>query len=161
MDIQKSRETASIIIRIALSLVFLWFGINQLFNPSSFLGYLPSFMQQMHSTMMGQMGMTFLPSYSPFSVLAVRMNGIIEIIFGTLLILGIFTRAAAFILSLHLFGIALTLGYNDIMIRDIGLSIATFSICIAGPDRLCRDLKMIPKASGWMRKTLYRFDGAV
>ena len=32
------------VLRISLSLVFLWFGINQLYFPSSWIGFVPSFL---------------------------------------------------------------------------------------------------------------------
>ena len=69
------------------------------------------------------------------------MNGTLEIVLGSLLLLGLFTRLCAFILALHLGGIMISLGYNDIAIRDFGLSLATFAVFLHGPDRLCWDVK--------------------
>ena len=56
---------------------------------------------------------------------------------GSLLLLGFFTRIVALVSSIHLLTISLGLGYNDIAVRDIGLSIAAFSVFLNGEDSLC------------------------
>jgi uncharacterized membrane protein YphA (DoxX/SURF4 family) len=114
----KLREYAPSVTRIALALVFLWFGLNQIFNGPSFYGFIPSWAY-------------FVPVQT-----TVLLNGIFETVFGLLLILGLFTRISAGLLALHLFGIAFSLGYNDIMIRDIGLALAATSIVLHGDDKL-------------------------
>ena len=104
--------------RLGISLVFLWFGVNQLLFPSDFMGYLSDYLLQMESAEM-----------------FVIFNGLFETIAGTLLLLGIFTRPVALILSLHLLVIAASLGYNDISVRDTGIAIVAFALFLAGPDR--------------------------
>lgn len=111
---------APIVTRIGLSLVILWFGINQLIWPDYFVGYLPE--------------MFFNSSNASVFILG---NGLAEVIFGIMLITGIFTRLVAFVLSLHLFFIAISLGYNENMIRDFGLTLALISIFLAGDDKWC------------------------
>ncbi len=115
---------APIVTRISISLVFLWFGINQIINYEKFISYLPDLL--------------LLSSYTKELIL---FNGIFELIFGTLLIIGLFTRFVSFILSLHLLSIAISLGYNDIAIRDLGLTLVTFSIFLGGSDKWCLDFK--------------------
>jgi uncharacterized membrane protein YphA (DoxX/SURF4 family) len=105
------------IFRWGIALVFLWFGINQVVMPSDFMGYLPDGILN-----------------SDIAVHAVVANGIFEIVFGLLLLVGLFTRIVSAILFIHLLIIAISLGYSDIMIRDIGLAIATFSITLGGKD---------------------------
>ena len=114
----KNQINAQILIRISISLLFLWFGLNQIFDPNSFMGYLPNFALS-------------------FASQAILFNGIVEVILGTLLLLGIFTRIVSLILSLHLLFITLTLGYNDIAVRDFILTIVTFSIFLSGYDEWC------------------------
>ena len=41
IELKKYQKYAPLVLRIGLSLVFLWFGISQLVNPESFLGYVP------------------------------------------------------------------------------------------------------------------------
>jgi uncharacterized membrane protein YphA (DoxX/SURF4 family) len=71
----------------------------------------------------------------------VMLNGFFELIFGILLIVGYFTKWVALILSLHLFSITLSLGYNDIAIRDFGLALVTLSIFLGGADKWCLDMR--------------------
>lgn len=114
------KEYGPALLRIAMALVFFWFAINQLIAPNDWTGYLPGFLYN---------------TANP--VIFIYANAIFEIIFGTLLILGIFTRIAALLLGLHLLGISITIGWNATAIRDYGLSLATLSIAMNGPDKLC------------------------
>jgi uncharacterized membrane protein YphA (DoxX/SURF4 family) len=109
---------APIVIRYGISLVFIWFGLNQIFNTSSFLGYLPSWAN-------------FLPPKT-----LIILHGIFEALMGLLLLLGLFTRTIAILLSLNLLNTIINLGYNEIMIRDIGLLAALISIILYGKDKL-------------------------
>ena len=120
----KLMEYSRILTRIAISIVFLWFGINQVINPDYFMGYLPSFI------LLSNYAKTFI-----------YLNGIFEIIFGILLTIGLFTRTAALLLTIHLFGIIIGLGYNDIAVRDFGLMLVTFAIFLGGKDKWCLDWK--------------------
>jgi uncharacterized membrane protein YphA (DoxX/SURF4 family) len=114
------KEYGPTIVRIAMSLVFFWFAINQLMTPSDWIGYLPTFLANTANPIM-----------------FIYANAIFEIIFGGLLILGVYTRIAALLLGLHLIGISIALGYNAIAIRDFGLAFATLSIVLNGSDKLC------------------------
>ena len=66
-------------------------------------------------------------------------NGIVDATIGLLLLVGFYTRIAAFIAALHLLGIAISLGYNDIAIRDIGLAIMAASLVFSGAGPLSFD----------------------
>ena len=114
------KEYAPITVRIGMSLVFLWFGISQITNTANFLGYLPQFL--------------FGSKYAFSFVVA---NGVFEIIFGIFLAAGVFVRIAALILAVHLLGITIVLGYNEIAVRDFGLALATLSIFFSGEDNWC------------------------
>ena len=48
-------------------------------------------------------------------------------------------------MSLHVLGIAATIGFNDIGVRDFGLSIAALSIALHGSDRYCLENKLFDK----------------
>ena len=120
------KEYAPIVLRISLGLVFLWFGFTGVFNHESLVGYLPEFVYSLGISLQ--------------SILL--LNGIFEIIFGTLLIMGLFTRVVAFIFFLHTLLIIFLLGYNDIAIRDFGLALASLSISLYGADKWCLDRKL-------------------
>ncbi len=113
----KFRKYAPAVNRLGITAVILWFGINQLINPDNFLGYLPDFI--------------FSSSYAKTFIFA---NGILEVIAGTLLLLGPFTRFVALIMALHLLVITIELGYGDVAVRDFGLTLSTFAIALWGED---------------------------
>ena len=112
---------APLTLRLGVSLVFLWFGSQQLMNPRDWTSYLPLF-----------------TSSWPFQTTTlVTFNGIFEIIFGTLLLIGFYTRLSSFLLALHLFMIILSVGYNEIGVRDFGLFMAALTIFFWGEDEWC------------------------
>ena len=83
--------------------------------------------------------MQFMQKAPNFAYTLILLNGIFETIFGALLLMGYFTRIAAFLLALHLFSIAFSLGYNDIAIRDFGLALATASLIFSGAGEFSLD----------------------
>ena len=109
-----------------MGLIFLWFGLNQIVDTSSFLGYLPKFASSLP-----------IPAEN-----LIVMNGFFDTILGALLLIGFLTRIVAIIASLHLLGIAFGLGYNDILVRDVGLAIITFTIFLNGSDKWCLNRKV-------------------
>lgn len=115
---------APIILRIGLSLVFLWFGFEQVINTSMWTSLIPDWI-------------TAISGIS--SVSLVYFNGAFEIVFGLFLLVGFFTRATALLLALHMFHITLTVGYSSIGVRDFGLTMAAFSIFFYGVDSWCLD----------------------
>ena len=119
MKLAKIKEYSPAVLRIAMALVFFWFGITQLINPGMWVGYIPDWL-------------TILPAAT-----FVIINGIFEIVFAALLITGIFTRIVSLVLGLHLLFIGISIGYNAVAIRDIGLALATLSVSLHGPDKLC------------------------
>ena len=125
MNIKKFSNYSPNILRIGVSLVFLWFGINQVLDPNYFTSYLPDFI---------------LNFSNPVNF--VIFNGIFEVIFGILLLLGLFTRLVSIILTLHLFGVIFSLGYNEISVRDFGLMISSFVVFLNGKDSWCLDRKL-------------------
>ncbi|MCH7568043.1 MAG: DoxX family protein [Nanoarchaeota archaeon] len=123
------KEYAPILLRITISLVVIWFGINNIFSRELFLGYLPQYAYN-------------LP-IQPLTIILI--TGIFETIFGLLLIIGLFTRVASFLITIHILGIAFSLGYNDVAIRDFGLALATLAIFLHGKDKWCLDNKLKKK----------------
>ena len=115
------QKYAPVVLRVALSIVFLWFGFSQWNNPAQWFGFLPSW-----TTSLGLSQATLI-----------YLNGSFEIIFAILLLAGVFTRVVALLLTLHLLSITVSLGYGPTMIRDFGLSFALFSLFLHGPDSFC------------------------
>ena len=123
--IDKLKKYFPVVLRFGLAIVFLWFGFSQLKNPEPWTGLLPGFLNS--------------------NVSFIYLNGIFEIIFASLLLLGLFTRVASFILGLHLIGIIFSLGYGAVVVRDVGLAIATFSMFLHGADEFCLDKLLLKK----------------
>lgn len=122
MELDDYKEYAPVVLRIGVSLLMLWFGFTNILSPNTLVGYLsPSF--------------TNILPVSPLTFMII--NGIVEILFGLALLLGCLTRTAALLTSLHILGIAINLGYNDIAIRDYALAIAAFAVFLHGADKLC------------------------
>ena len=123
----KNKKYSIDIIRIGLALVLLWFGIDEVINPEYWFGYAPA----------------WLSSILPFSLKSFFiLNGTFEIIMGTLLLVGIYTRIVAFIVALHLLSITLSIGYNDVAVRDFGLTMMAVSLIFSGAGVLSLDNKL-------------------
>lgn len=120
--LERFKEYSPVLLRVSISLVFLWFAFNQLIFTDNFIGFIPDWV---------------VSAFGVSPALFVIANGVLELIFGLFLIIGINVRLSAFILGLHLFGISLSLGYGPTMIRDLGLSIATLVVLLNGKDRFC------------------------
>ena len=122
----KNKKYSTTIIRIALALVLLWFGIDEIINPENWFGYIPQWFN----------------NFIPFSLETFfLLNGIFEIIIGVLLFIGLYTRIIAFIAAFHLLSITIAVGYNDIGIRDFGLTLMAVSLIFSGAGVLSLDNK--------------------
>lgn len=125
-------------LRIGISLVILWFSIQQFIQPEMWVGFIPDYILKI-----SPVGATTL----------VHLNGALELVFGTSLLFGFFTRISALILALHLADITFTIGYNSIGVRDLGLTIATFAIFLNGADHISLDRVLFFKTKNNKTKT--------
>lgn len=121
MRLDRLKEYAPAVVRYGVGIVFLIFGISQLLNPGSWMAYLPDFALNI------EISATSL----------IYMNGIFDLLIGILLLLGIFTRIVSLIGILHIAGIIISLGYNDVAVRDFGLLVVLVSVFLHGADKLC------------------------
>jgi len=81
-----------------------------------------------------------IPSYvGSSSTTLIYLNGVVEIVLAALLLLGLYTRVASFLLGLHLLHISTIVGYGPTGARDFALAIATFAIFLRGIDSFCLD----------------------
>jgi len=123
----RNKEYSVAAIRIGLALVFLWFGIDEVFNPENWFGYVPQ----------------WISSILPLSLKAfIILNGIFEIIIGIFLLIGFYTRFFALITSIHLLLIIMAVGYNEIGVRDFGLVAMAISLVFSGSGVLSLDNKI-------------------
>jgi len=111
---------APAVLRVGISLVFLWFAFQQLTNTDAWTGFVPD----LAVSLSGLSAETL-----------VLLNGAFEMVAGLALITGFYTRLAAALLSLHMFHIIFVVGYSAISVRDFGIAIAALSIALAEADR--------------------------
>lgn len=131
VSIKDMKKYAPILLRISMAVVIIWFGISQLSDPNSWLGFLPSWT-------------TSLPINQ---IQLIYLNGWFEVSFGFLLFCGFYTRFVSLLLFLHLLDITYTVGYNAIGVRDIGLALATISVFLFGSDSWSID-KLFERRNG-------------
>jgi uncharacterized membrane protein YphA (DoxX/SURF4 family) len=125
--LEKLNAWAPVVVRVGVSLVFLWFGSQQLLHTSEWVGLIPD----------------WVPSLSGLTAATlIHFNGAFEIVFGICLLVGYFTRISALLLGLHMLHIMTIVGYNDIGVRDFGLAMATISVFLHGMDKLCLDSRL-------------------
>lgn len=122
--LENAKAYSPTILRIGLASVFLWFGINQITDPSAWFGFVPE-------------SATALTGLSVARL--VFLNGVFEIVFGTALLFGLFTRLSAALLLVHLLQITVIVGLDSIGIRDLGLCTALLAIFLNGADTYTLD----------------------
>lgn len=123
---QKLNKYSPVVLRYGITIVVLWFSIQQFLHTDNWVAYVPD----------GVVSMSHLSAK-----MLVYINASFEMLFGFILLLGLKTRISALLLSLHIFEIMYTVGYGEIGVRDFGLAVATFSVFMNGPDKLCLDYK--------------------
>ena len=111
-----------VVLRWSWVVLFFWFGTQQLIHPSQWVTFLP-----------GWTG--YFPA--PAEML-IQLNGWMEVCLAAMLLLGFYTRFAATVLSLHLAGIAASVG-GAIGVRDAALAAVGISIALGGPDEWTLD----------------------
>ena len=111
------------ILRIGLAFVLLWFGFTQLQNPQQWVSFLPGWTSILPIT----------------QIQFIYLNGLFEVVGSMLIILGVYTNITALLLSLHLFGIAFSIGLSGVGVRDIGLAIALLALALLGAGKLSID----------------------
>lgn len=117
-SINRRVKFAPVFVRIAISLVVIWFGTNQLLNPEQWISLLPEWTTLLPVSQVG----------------LIYFNGWFELIFGLALLVGFYTRLSAFLIAMHLLDITFTVGYSAIGVRDFGLAISALSVFLSGPD---------------------------
>ncbi len=101
----------TIILRIGLAAVFAFFCVTQLLDPQPYTGYLPLSLQRMAN-----------PTF--FIYANAVLDGLLAIAIG----FSILTRVAPLIGFVHLLSIAVSMGLNDVAVRDFGLALACLSL---------------------------------
>jgi len=121
-----------LILRIGLGVVFFYFGIMKFFNPVFWASFIP----------------VYIENLLPISInLFLYIQGLVEVIIGLALIFGFYTRLFSFLTASILFVIMVSLGFNDVTVRDFGLFMMAVSLIISGAGELSLDNKIKSKKS--------------
>lgn len=127
--IDNLKKYSPVLLRSAIGIVFLWFGFSQLKNPAQWVRMVPE----------------YVPKFGLETTSIIYMHGIFEVIFATLLILGLYTRLVSLILALSLIHITFIVGYGPTGARDLAIALATLSIFFHGSDDFCLDKLIFKK----------------
>jgi len=104
---------ASTVLRMGLGLAFLWIALLIWRDPVLWAGFLPIWLQDILPVSSG----AFMQGVAVF-----------DAVVGFFLVLNRFTRIVSALAALHLLGLVLTLGFNDIAARDFGLMAASVAV---------------------------------
>lgn len=105
--IQKSK----LILRIGLGLVFLYFSLNQFFNPVFWQDLVPAF---------------FTEFVSAKNI--IYLNAFFDFLVALFLILNKYLKIVTFLAFLHLLILSFYLGFNPSGVRDFGLAMSVLAL---------------------------------
>lgn len=106
----QSLKYSNLVLRLSLATVFLWFGVDKFLHPDYWFN---AWVPQSVSSLWQQAGLG--------SVNIVYLSGVFEILVGVSLITNIFVFFFSALTILFLLSIMFFNGFNEIVVRDIGL----------------------------------------
>ena len=116
---RRSTHIAQLLLRIGLAIVFVWFGLHQLYSPQSWTAWIPSW---------------FLNLGWVDAVTFIRGHALVNVALGLLLLSGWQVRWIAIGVTLWLFDIVAVNGFTPETTRDIGLLFASLALAFL-PDK--------------------------
>ena len=97
-------------LKIGLAAVFLWFGVDKFFHPNYWIdAWMPANV------------LLFVNNFGINEIQFTYLNGIFEVVVGLSLLTGVFSRMFAFLATLFLCTVILFIGFNEVIVRDVGL----------------------------------------
>lgn len=115
-----------LLLRIGLGGVFLWFGIDKFVHPDIWVNYIPS----------------WFPMLIPVSTFILLM-GVVESLIGLFVLIGFYTRTSASIAALMMIPILISLGYNEIGVRDFGILMLAAGVAALGAGDFSLDAQIL------------------
>jgi uncharacterized membrane protein YphA (DoxX/SURF4 family) len=107
------KEIGMLVLRLGLAALFLWFGFSELVDTLKWVSWVPTWAVNLFHL-------------SPAMI--VLLNGVVEVIGGSLLALDLFVPVVAFVLGLHLLIIVIDIGLDAVGVRDAAIMFATFAL---------------------------------
>lgn len=102
----QKEEYVSILLRLGVGFVFVWFGVDKFFHPAVWLGWVPM----------------------PASNNLIYFLGAVETLVGLFILFGFLLKFAAIVASLMLFGIIVSIPFSEISVRDISIFFAALAL---------------------------------
>ncbi len=114
-----STKYSNLMIRMGLTVVFLWFGIDKMFNPQHWLGaWTPPGL------------ITSITKFGLNGVQLIYTFGIFEILIALSLASNVFSKLFSTLAIIFLIAILVMSGFNETTIKDIGLIGALLAIIL-------------------------------
>lgn len=106
----QSLRISHLILRLSLAIVFLWFGIDKFFHPGYWFDtWIPQFI----------INLCTILNISANSL--IYSIGVIELLIGISFVSNMFVDFFALIAVVFLIGVSLFYGFNEVLVRDIGI----------------------------------------
>jgi hypothetical protein len=99
-------------LRFTFIIVFTYFAVSQFMNPEMWTGFVPK----------------FLASTTDTARTWVHINAVLESLAVVFLAFDRLVKWVTFLLALHLIGIATTIGFTPIGVRDFGLALSVLAL---------------------------------
>ena len=97
-------------LRLGLAAVFLWFGIDKMFQPAYWLNaWVPQGIQSL------------IEGFSLTGLQFIYLNGIFEILVGLSMVTGVFMKFFSASAIIFLIGVLVFVGISEVTVRDFGL----------------------------------------
>lgn len=115
MPMNTHQQYGLAVLRLGLAGVIFWFGFSQLLDAQSWIPWVPLWAEN-------------LSGLSDIQI--VYLNGLLESAIAIALALNFYTRYTALILAVHMAGLVLEIGFNDIGMRDLAIGTAALSLAL-------------------------------
>src|SRR3989338_10000383 len=127
---EKWKDKAGVILRIGISSVFLYFGLNEVLNPGFGLAYIQPWAEK------------FIPMSLELFVL---LFGIIHLVVAAMILFGFKTRPASLVAMFMLISIIVNLSFtpafvlNELAVRDFAILMSIKVLFLIGPGKYSWD----------------------
>ncbi len=106
----QSLKYSNLLLRLALAVVFFWFGIDKFFHPDYWV-----------NAWVPQSVSAFAANFRISPVDIIYMSGVFEVLVGTSLVTNIFIAFFSSLAVLFMASIMFFHGFSEVLVRDIGL----------------------------------------
>ena len=113
----QSLKYSNLIIRLSLAVVFFWFGIDKFFHPNYWV-----------NAWVPQSASLFAANFKIRPIDIIYISSVFEVLVGTSLVTNIFIVFFSSLAVLFMGSIMFFNGFNEILVRDIGLVGALLSL---------------------------------